>query len=801
MRSADASPMERPDLPGAVLDAAETWLRGVDADTPATHRAEIDPQGFRTLLLRLCHGTLRRGLDLVEAVAATAPGAEWAELARALNDSEDPLLGPPPAAGQARPCREALLTTLRALGRAFEATPRSGVDTALALGAAYEALVTVEPQRVEAGWAELKPDGVWVDLRDLVKQPPQQRATWLRRRARLSKTQVVQLSSKLSEAQSWQRARDVLSSTIRREAPSSGPSLVLARNPGRRLAGAHYTPRDLAGAVVDRALAGTLARDDAARLRVCDPSVGSGAFLVCAAAHLAEHVAGARADATQRAAALRAVVESCVFGLDRDAGAVVAARLALTLLCGDHAPDLAKLRAHVVCGDALVGCDPHQWTEKRLDPSRCEPVAPIAVAPAALAEADALVSGGFSTKRSTGGHAPPRGVSGLRPLHWPALFPEAFARVHPGFDAIVGNPPWVAYVGRAAQPLEPGLRAYYETINPGFRGYRTLHSMFVHRAAAMLRPGGRLGLVLPTSVADLDGYAAIRRAHDELCIVDDEVPDFGDGAFDGVFQPCMALVSTRRDTRVSAPARIWRLERRDLDAGETSLLERMIALPTLPPSMFGERGYQTTSADLGRLRNASEPPGPGWVALHQGSDVMEFELRPATLYADPSTLEGRFRQAKEWAAVDVLIRQTARFPIAALSSGRAFRNSLVAGFRTDRVSPEALVCFLNSALVRWLHYARFRDARQGMPQLKIGHLRALPDFPQASGQIWSRLHDLGRGVARGNAGIPPRDRERIDGAVFEGFDLSTRERRVVQDWAARNPPPKPRRVTAKAGAR
>src|SRR4029079_17648311 len=29
------------------------------------------------------------------------------------------------------------------------------------------------------------------------------------------------------------------------------------------------------------------------------------------------------------------------------------------------------------------------------------------------------------------------------PLHWPIAFPEVFAQEHPGFDAMIGNPPFV----------------------------------------------------------------------------------------------------------------------------------------------------------------------------------------------------------------------------------------------------------------------------------------------------------------------------------------------------------------------
>jgi hypothetical protein len=54
-----------------------------------------------------------------------------------------------------------------------------------------------------------------------------------------------------------------------------------------------------------------------------------------------------------------------------------------------------------------------------------------------------------------------RGLDGLNPLHFPTVFPQVFLRSRPGFDVIVGNPPWqeatleeLAFWARH----EPGLR-------------------------------------------------------------------------------------------------------------------------------------------------------------------------------------------------------------------------------------------------------------------------------------------------------------------------------------------------------
>ncbi|HVR18804.1 MAG TPA: N-6 DNA methylase, partial [Polyangiaceae bacterium] len=307
----------------------------------------------------------------------------------------------------------------------------------------------------------------------------------------------------------------------------------LRRTGGRRASGSHYTSRALAERVVEATVAPLLGErpsaDDVLALRVCDPAVGSGAFLVAACRVLARRVAEAWGDASEPTLVARAralVANASLFGVDRDPLAIETARRALAACVG---PAAAGFERNLVVGDALLD-------------------------------------------------------------DFEALFPDV-ARVG-GFAAFVGNPPWVSYAGRAAQPLEPELRAEYTKRYRGFAGYRNLQGLFVERAAALLRPGGRLGLLLPSSMSELAGYAATRRAHDRWCAPDSELPDIGEGGFEGVFQPCMVLLSTRRQAPLDDAANAtWSLERPDLDATDRALLEKLAREP-LPAHLFGERGLQ-----------------------------------------------------------------------------------------------------------------------------------------------------------------------------------------------------------------
>jgi hypothetical protein len=627
------------------------------------------------------------------------------------------------------------------------------------LGALYEELLELGVRRLEADAVCLRPQRTWIASRDVLREPAATRSRWVQREAGLPKTSVQKLGRALAEAVTERDVREALlaADPAGAETARSG-DWVLDASKSRRRSGSHFTPRSLCRVVLSRTLSPLVEEAEGRSerllsLRICDPAMGSGAFLVETALFLAEHVLAAwrgEGRGASREEALVAV-RSCLYGVDRDPVAVDLARFALAELTPGSAPDRAGLVRRLRCGDALIGRS-------------------------------------SASARRSASDSP----AGTVPFDWPAAFPEVFERARSGFDACVGNPPWVAYAGRAAQPLAPELARYYARENPAFAGYRTLHGLFVRRAAELLREGGRLGLVLPTSIADLEGYAPARCAHDALAEPDRGLTDVGDGAFDGVFQPCMALTSTRRaEPSPAVTGAPWILERTDLDALGTRLLERLDALPKVPETLFGERGFQTTGNDLSHLRRLDAPEEPFTVPLREGVDVTEFAVRAPRTFLNPVGLTGRFRAREDWLAVRVLIRQTARYPIAALSDGVAFRNSILAGFSAPEWSSHALVAYLNSSAVRWFHYFRHRDARQGMPQVKIGHLRALPSVGTESAR--ECLDAFGRTVNARGSGLAAGERAELDRLVFDALDFDEAERTLVLAWSRENPLPRPRK--------
>ena len=151
--------------------------------------------------------------------------------------------------------------------------------------------------------------------------------------------------------------------------PPGAPALRLSSGSGiRKSTGTFYTPQSIARYLVRQTLA-PLVRDRSPAqiltIRILDPAMGSGAFLVEACAFLGHAYEEALvAEGTclpsdlgpeERAAIKRRVAECCLFGVDLNPMAVQLARLSLWLTSLAHDRPLSFFDHHLRVGDSLVG--------------------------------------------------------------------------------------------------------------------------------------------------------------------------------------------------------------------------------------------------------------------------------------------------------------------------------------------------------------------------------------------------------------------------------------------------------------
>jgi hypothetical protein len=88
-----------------------------------------------------------------------------------------------------------------------------------------------------------------------------------------------------------------------------------------------------------------------------------------------------------------------------------------------------------------------------------------------------------------------------KPFHWPLEFPEVFQRPDAGFDAVVGNPPFMG--GRLlGRRLGIAYQEYLKLIRNNVVGAPDLCAYFFLRAFALLRGHGHFGLLATKSISE-----------------------------------------------------------------------------------------------------------------------------------------------------------------------------------------------------------------------------------------------------------------------------------------------------------
>jgi Eco57I restriction-modification methylase len=169
--------------------------------------------------------------------------------------------------------------------------------------------------------------------------------------------------------------------------PAIEAGAPVLRSTGRRKrTGTFYTPRSITEYLVRRTLAPLVADrhpEEILRVRVVDPAMGSGAFLVAACRYLADayeaslvadgSVTPADLGPSERAGFRRAVAQRCLYGVDRNPTAVQLARLSLWLCTLAADRPLTFLDHRLRAGNSIVGAGPEDLARQAPGSARSRP--------------------------------------------------------------------------------------------------------------------------------------------------------------------------------------------------------------------------------------------------------------------------------------------------------------------------------------------------------------------------------------------------------------------------------------------
>ncbi|MFE0762365.1 Eco57I restriction-modification methylase domain-containing protein [Streptomyces smyrnaeus] len=90
------------------------------------------------------------------------------------------------------------------------------------------------------------------------------------------------------------------------------------------------------------------------------------------------------------------------------------------------------------------------------------------------------------------------------PLHWPLEFPEVFERERGGFDAVIGNPPFLGGQKLTGAMGEAYREYLVSVLGRGRRGSADLVAYFLLRAHGLLNEAGQAGLIATNTLAQGD---------------------------------------------------------------------------------------------------------------------------------------------------------------------------------------------------------------------------------------------------------------------------------------------------------
>jgi len=300
----------------------------------------------------------------------------------------------------------------------------------------------------------------------------------------------------------------------------------------RKAGGVYYTPAYIVNYIVLNTIGKQIEGKSPADLagnktmlpfRVLDMACGSGSFLLGAYQFLLDHCLkwyqadlskkhakavyqNAKGETRLTIAERKRILTTHIYGVDIDRQAVETTKLSLLLkaLEGEndttlsrqmtlfHERALPNLSDNIKCGNSLIASD-------------------------------------FSMV--------PEDLVRVHAFDWPAQFPEAMKTG--GFDAIIGNPPYVR-----PHNIEPEVKKYFWAHFKTFVKKSDLYCCFIEQGISLLHEGGTFGFIVSDGWLRLDSFQELRQmllSHTKL----QTIIDFTDNVFEQASVKTLVMILVR----------------------------------------------------------------------------------------------------------------------------------------------------------------------------------------------------------------------------------------------------------------
>lgn len=238
----------------------------------------------------------------------------------------------------------------------------------------------------------------------------------------------------------------------------------------RKEQGIYYTPTYIVDYIVTNTLKPVLDKcetvADLKAVKVLDPACGSGSFLIRAIEMIYSKYLefGAKPGEMTKIT----ILLDNIYGVDLDDQAVEIARLNLLLTILDSRGLLPDLSKNIKNGNSLIS------------------------------DTDSKLEKAFG-----------KDYRDKKPFNWQAEFPEVFDRSNPGFDIVIGNPPYID--SEMMTRTMPEDRNYISTKYKVAKGNWDIFCVFIEQALNLCREDGYQSFIIPNKLVSANYALPVRK--------------------------------------------------------------------------------------------------------------------------------------------------------------------------------------------------------------------------------------------------------------------------------------------------
>jgi len=266
----------------------------------------------------------------------------------------------------------------------------------------------------------------------------------------------------------------------------------------------------------------------------------------------------------------------------------------------------------------------------------------------------------------------------INAFDWQEEFKQIFSGKNPGFDAVIGNPPYL-FITEVPSDMRKYYQSRYQTVTYRF----DLYGAFIEKALTeKLSVDGHFGFIIPHTLLSNDSFAKLRA----LLTTDSwlyRVVDFGPGVFKTAKNETMLLFFQNRKPQLKQRVSVLRATPRNWPGLESNFSvaqnrwaksdgspwlvhvdpEQNAYLEKLTKSPFVMKDFCISNQGVRTGNNekylSSTPKGPKWFRAAGGKQVSRYGIIPDSLYVyyDRSVLDAPRNQGIFLTPAKILVQE------------------------------------------------------------------------------------------------------------------------------------------------